>query len=178
MHRPSPGPHAGQYVIVQPAELLHGRELGQFLQARLRQLHEPQRYVDRPGGAASSARTLQRGPSTLKREDEIVLRVQEATGRAVTLRSSRPTGATFGMSRVRNHRGKNNDTETKVGTIDELDELIGEEGSEERLREMLLNLYAMAHTLINCASIATSGGMRACRSSWARYQWRYTRRRR
>ncbi len=46
------------------------------------------------------------------------------------------------------------DTQTLLSSIDELDDLIREIRSENGLRDMLLSLHAMAHTVVNGAPIA------------------------
>jgi hypothetical protein len=50
------------------------------------------------------------------------------------------------------------DTRDLLSTIDELDELVRETRGEDGLRDMLLRLHAMAHTVVNGAPMAVSGG--------------------
>ena len=49
------------------------------------------------------------------------------------------------------------DTQTLLSTIDELDGLIREVSRENGLRDMLLSLHAMAHTVVNRAPLAALG---------------------
>ena len=50
------------------------------------------------------------------------------------------------------------DTQTLLSTIDELDDVIREVRSEDGLRDMLLSLHAMAHTVVNGAPMAAPRG--------------------
>ncbi|MGH8832225.1 MAG: Tn3 family transposase post-transcriptional regulator TnpC [Polaromonas sp.] len=48
------------------------------------------------------------------------------------------------------------DTVALLRMIDELDELVGKTCEEDGLRDLLLRLHAMAHTVINGAAVAIS----------------------
>lgn len=50
------------------------------------------------------------------------------------------------------------DTRCLLSSIDELDELVCEVRGEDGLRDMLMRLHAMAHTVVNGAPMAVSGG--------------------
>lgn len=50
------------------------------------------------------------------------------------------------------------DTRDLLSTIDELDEFVRETRDDDGLRDMLLRLHAMAHTVVNGAPMAVSGG--------------------
>jgi hypothetical protein len=50
------------------------------------------------------------------------------------------------------------DTRDLLSTIDELDEFVRETRDDDGLRDILLRLHAMAHTVVNGAPMAVSGG--------------------
>lgn len=50
------------------------------------------------------------------------------------------------------------DTHTLLSAVDELDGLVSDARSEDGLRDRLLSLHAMAHTVVNGASMVVPGG--------------------